>query len=308
MSKDTTHDKLAFVEPSITQPALGRRIALELRPARPATWLGPAWATLCGVVASGAFVFSGQDVLRLLVAILLTDPLLGAWRAAWVNTDWRAPVRAWRPTPTRSWMLLPYARMDSPAARVSQWISSRGKFWRSALWPEVGQSISALVVSGFIALTVALVLSPTAFTITLVALALAPIEAELGTRTFGQIPRALAEIGAAWMIGHSALARPTWQSFALALFFALGYRGVMALASSRDLGFAIANLSQVLVGGVLLITGALVHAGIVGICLVAQILWQSLARHLNEYHSTYLPRVQWFMLAAMLAAALGAAH
>jgi hypothetical protein len=314
---DTAEQPSPALDSSLAEhPALGRRITLELRPAAPVTWLGPAFATFCGGIASGAFTLSGESLLRLVIAIILTDPILGAWRAAWVNTDWRAPLSVWKPTPTRSWMLLPYARLDSPAARLSQWISSRTKFWNSALWPQVGQALSALVVSGLIALTVALVLGTTTFFITMLALAFAPLETELGAQGAGKWARALGEIAFAWLIGHAAFATPTWESVLLALFFAFAYRGLLsvvpkglaAVASSRELGFAIANLSQVAVAIILVARAAIIPAGFVGIGLIAQNLWQMAARHADDYASTYLPRIQWFLLAAMLAAALGVPH
>ncbi len=296
------------MEPSATRPALGRRIALELRPARPLTWLGPAWATVCGGVASGALEISGETFLRIAIAIILADPILGAWRVAWVNTDWRAPLRAWHPTPTRSWLLLPYARLDSPAARLSQWISSRAKFWNSALWPEVGHALSALGVSGLIALTIALVLGMHAFVLTLLALLLAPVETELGTHGMGQWARAIGEVGAAWLIGHAAFAPLTWDSLLLALAFAGIYRGLLSVAGSRETAFALANFSQIVVVAVLVARSALLNAGFVSIGIIAQCLWQAAARQLEALHSTYLSRVQWFILAAMLVAALGVPH
>jgi hypothetical protein len=305
LSKNFDHATLQPVEPSLARPSLGRRIALELRPARPVTWIGPAWATVCGALAAGPVTISGETFLRVVIAVILTDPILGALRTAWVNTDWLAPLQAWRATPARSWMLLPYARLDSPAARLSQWISSRAKFWRSALWPKVGQSISAIIVAGLIALTVALALGTTTFFITMLALVLAPLESELGPAHAGQWPRALAEIGAAWLIGHSPLAPLTWDSVLLALFFAVAYRGLLAIASSRVVGFAIANLAQIIVAIILIWRGAMFNAAFVGLAVVGQALWQSLARRTGEYDSAYLLRVQFFVLASMLIAALG---
>ncbi len=290
------------------RPTLGRRIALELRSAQPMTWVGPAWAAVCGGLASGALTLSGETLLRFAIAVILTDPILGAWRAAWVNTDWRAPLSVWKPTPTRSWMLLPYARLDSPAARLSQWLSSRGKFWDNAVMPQVGGALSAMAVSGLIALTVALVLGTPAFFITMLALTAAPVEAELGAQGVGKWARALGELGFAWLIGHAAFTIPTWESVVLALFFAFAYRGLLSVASSRELGFAITNLSQMVIAVILVARGAMLNAGFVGMGLIAQSLWQAAARYVDGYDSNYLPRVQWFLLAAMLVAALGVPH
>ncbi|MGE5138079.1 MAG: hypothetical protein ACM3JD_01345, partial [Rudaea sp.] len=307
LPKRPSRDKLAAMEPSATRPLLGRRIALELRPARPLTWIGPSWAAICGALASGGLALSGETFLRIAIAIILADPILGAWRSAWVNTDWRAPLRVWRPTPTRSWTLVPYARLDSPAARLSQWISSRGKFWNGAVWPEVGQAISSLVISGAVALTMALVLGTPAFLITSLALLLAPFETELGKHEAGSWARALAEISIAWLIGNAAFSLPGLESILLALFFAGAYRGLLATSNGRAVGFALANVFQVLVAAALVAGGALLNAAFVAFAIIGEMLWQAFARA-QEADSGYLGRVQWFILAAMLVAAVGVQH
>lgn len=303
-----SRDKLAKMEPSPNRPSLGRRIALDLHSARPLTWVGPAWATICGGLASGALTLSGETLLRFAIAIILTDPILGAWRSAWISTDWRAPLRVWQPGPTKSWTLVPYARLDSPAARVSRWFSSRGRFWDSAVWPEVGQALSALVVSGLVALTIALVLGTPAFLVTIGALLLALVEAEMGSHGAGQWARGLGEIGAAWLIGHAAFAVPTWESAALALCFAVAYRGLLAAESSREFGFVLANVAQIASAVLLIARGALLNSGFIGLGLVGQNLWQAAARRIETFDPDYLPRVQWFVLATMLVAALGVPH
>src|SRR5689334_11861001 len=142
------------MESRLPQPPVGRRIALELYSARPLTWLGPIAATICGAIAASGFSVSGETLLRVAIAILLTDPILGAWRAAWVNTDWRRPIYGWQAIPTRAWMLVPYAQLGSPAARFSQWLSSRARFWREAVVPHVGRSITAIIFTALIALSV----------------------------------------------------------------------------------------------------------------------------------------------------------
>jgi len=294
----------------LPQPALGRRIALELKSARPLTWMGPIAATLCGALAASGLVLSGETALRVAIAILLTDPLLGAWRAAWVNTDWRRPTRGWQATPTRAWMLVPYARLGSPAARFSQWLSSRAKFWREAVMPQVGQSLTALLVTGVIALFIALALGTSTFILTLAALLFAPLESELGENGAGRWLRAGAEIGMAWLIGDAAISRvlPPLDSALVALLFAVSYRGLLSVASRPRLGFAILNISQVLVIALLIARGAIINATIVALALGALVLWETLVRAGRETAPAFLRRAQWFLLVAMVMAALGIPH
>lgn len=294
----------------LPQPTVGRRIALELRSARPLTWLGPIAATLCGAIAASGLGISGETLLRVAIAILLTDPILGAWRAAWVNTDWRRPMRGWEAMPTRAWMLVPYARLGSPAARFSQWLSSRARFWREAVMPHVGQSLTAILVTGLIALSVALVLGTAAFLLTLLALLLAPLESELGENGAGRWARAIEEIGMAWLIGDAALSRiiPPLDSALVALLFAITYRGLLSVDSRPRLGFAIVNLAQMLLIALLITRGAIINATIITLTLGALLLWETLVRAEREGPQTFLSRAQWFVLVAMVVTALGIPH
>ncbi|TAH51863.1 MAG: hypothetical protein EYC68_08765 [Chloroflexota bacterium] len=294
----------------MSRPSMGRRVALELRSARPMTWLGPIAATICGAIAAQGLLISGETLLRVAIAVLLTDAILGAWRAAWVNTDWTSPMRGWKATPTRAWMLVPYARLGSPAARFSQWLSSRAKFWREAVMPQVGQSLTAILVTGLIALSVALVLGAAAFILTLGALLLAPLESELGEHGAGRWARAFAEIGMAWLIGDAALSQifPPLDSAIVALLFAVTYRGLLSVAARPRLGFAIVNVAQTALVIFLLARGALINATIVALAFGALILWQTLVRAGRADSKIFLGRAQWFVLLAMVISALGIPH
>lgn len=294
------------MESQLSRPTVGRRVALELRSARPLTWLGPMAATVCGAIAATGLVISGETLLRVAIAILLTDPILGAWRAAWVNTDWTSPMRGWQATPTRAWMLVPYARLGSPAARFSQWLSSRAKFWRQAVMPQVGQSLTAILVTGLIALSVALVLGTAAFALTLGALVLAPLESELGREGAGRWARAFSEIGVAWLIGDAALSQifPPLDSALVALLFAGTYRGFLSVPARPRLGFAIVNASQLLLITLLISRGAIINASVLVLVLGALLLWETLVRAGRELSRAFLGRAQWFVLVAMVIAAL----
>lgn len=291
----------------LLRPLVGRRVALELYPARPVTWLGPVAATICGAIAAGGLALSGETFLRVAIAILLTDPILGAWRAAWVHTDWRRPMQGWQAAPTRAWMLVPYARLGSPAARFSQWLSSRARFWREAVLPHVGQSISAIVVTALIALSIALALGSAVFILTVIALIFAPLESELGEERAGRWARALSEIGLAWLIGDAAISAvlPPVESAALAIPFAMAYRGLLSVPVHPRLGFAIMNMAQLAIIVFLAARGSIINAAILAFALGAQVLWQAAVRDELLDRTAFLRHVQWFVLLAMAAAALG---
>ena len=60
-------------------------------------WLSPAWAVVCGLITSSAFVWTGRDVLIAALALVLVD---GTWATVWwglVDTDWRSLFATWDP-------------------------------------------------------------------------------------------------------------------------------------------------------------------------------------------------------------------
>lgn len=176
--------------------------------------------------------------------------------------------------------------------------------------PLVGHSLTAILVTGLIALSVALVLGAAAFILTLGALLLAPLESELGENGAGRWARAFAEIGMAWLIGDAALSQifPPLDSAIVALLFATMYRGLLSVGSRPRLGFAIADLAHVALIAFLLYRGALISATIAALALGALLLWQTLVREGRDGAKEYLGRAQWFVLFAMVIAALGIPH
>lgn len=287
----------------LPRPATGRRFALELRPTRPLTWIGPLSAALAGLIGSGGLAWSGSTLLNAALVLLLADPILGAWRALWVQTDWLAPLRIKTGEVPPDRQLVPYAEQGSPAARMSHWWAGRVMFVSRALIPELYPTLSALVVAGLLALAVSVVLGPVVIAITIAALALGPIEAELGPEK-GAWPRALEEIGAAWLLGHAALALPTGPVLLLALMMSVAYRGLLAFQTQTRRRFLWNNLGQAGVAVLMAAQFRPLSAGLIGLSVLAQVLWQAYARTGPEGARGYLPRVQWFFLLTMFTTAL----
>lgn len=318
----------------LTRPSLGRRFTLELRPTHPLTWIGPLTACAMGLLGSGALDLSANTFLRVALALLLVDPILSAWRGLWVQTDWRAPLRVPDVQTQARGNLLPYAQSNSPVARFTTWWNERVAFFSQAVWQTLGATLASLIVLGLIAIAIALVLGSVAVALTLMALALAPIETELGPR-HGAWSRAFAELGIAWLIGFAALALPNEQSIRFALFnafaataviigspfiltvigiptlrvllsaflFSLAYRGLLAIHTQAHRRFIWSNLAQIGAAGVMVAIQRPLAAGVIALVVIAQVLWQAFARTGTQALNDYLPRVQWFFLLSMLAAA-----
>jgi hypothetical protein len=127
----------------------GHFIRIQIPARSRALWLSPAWAVVCGIVASSAFVWTGRDVLIAVLAILLAD---GAWATAWwglVETDWPQLIARWsQVVPDSIGQPWPLARSGSPADRAQHWAARTRVWWREVLWPEASTPDEALASGG----------------------------------------------------------------------------------------------------------------------------------------------------------------
>ena len=107
-----------------SQSVSGSLIRLQARLTELINWLGPAWAALCGALASGDFDWrQGEAWLKFAVLILLVNVGWGGLWAALGSADWAATLVRWR-----EWCsgdpvaALPYTLPGSPGDRVSRWV------------------------------------------------------------------------------------------------------------------------------------------------------------------------------------------
>jgi hypothetical protein len=243
--------------------------------------------------------------LHAVLAIFLADGILGAWRSAWLNTDWRAPLKRAETLPPTPLPLLPYAAPHSPGARLALYLGTRITLWREAIWPEVGDAIVAILISGLLALALGLVLGLIPVLFTLLALIVSALESE---RTRGaDWARAASEIGLVWLIGHTALNNLSVASLGLACLFTVAYYGALGVTREHPRGLLWVNLAQIGVIIALVVWRLPVAAGLIALMLVAQGLWQAVYREKATSSVEYLRHVQTYVLAGMLVAALAVA-
>ncbi len=283
------------------RPVAGRLIALDLRPTRPLTFLGPAWAAFCGAVASGALL-SRQSLLVLILALLLCDVLLGAWRALWLHADWRTAIQR-NAAGARVWLSFSDDETGSPLARRWRRLARRADYVRRILWPLIDSDIIAMLMAGLLALTIALVLGPAPVVLVALAMTLGLVEgetrAEIGTGL-----RALVEVAIPWLIAQTALGSFHWLALVFALLFTLVYRALVAIAE-REPGrwIALSNLAQLGVVLLLIFSNMPIGAAVVTLGLLAQVLWQ-IRHRLDRDGRAYAQRVQSYLLVAMLIAGI----
>lgn len=207
-------------------PASGGLIRLQARLTHPTTWLGPAWAALCGIVASGGFGWQGEDWLRLALLILLVD---GGWGTLWAalgGTDWAAPVRRWR-----NWHYggpatpLPYTLPDSPGDQVSRWLGQMRAWWRDLFWPACGPALLAVGVALPVTAVLGALLGMELLLLSVAALAVMQLGLawEGGRGSIAPGWDAVVAVALPWLAGHLAFGSLTLYSAGLALAFALAW-------------------------------------------------------------------------------------
>ncbi len=284
------------------RPLVGRWLALDLRPTRPLTFLGPSWAVICGAVASGGLTLRAQTVIFLVFAILLGDVLLGAWRSLWLQSDWRDALRrAAANTPT--WFLASDEASRWRIVRVWRQSARRVRFFRTVIWPVIDADMVGMLMLGVLALSVASVLGLLPVVLTLVAMVIALIEGQIDVSHRIWL-KTLLEFALPWLIAQSAFGSFSALSLFFTLVFTLVYRGLLGLSAAREDRWIVwNNLAQLVAALVLFASNAPAVAGLIALGLLAQVLWQSRYR-VNRDGRAYVQRVQSYVLVAMLATSL----
>ena len=266
-------DRRGLIEEADRGPG-ANLILLRLAPSRYGAWLGPAWATMCGAMASGQLAGNWQDIFRLLMAIVLMDPLLNAFGCAWSDLRWPGRASRW-PVP-RSPIALPYVEAGSPGLSVQRWLNGGVAWWRQRFWPQSkGQAISLLLTAAFM-VGVALSLGSDVLMLVLLGWVLMIAQARLRGHASARFERgllAVSAMGLPWVTGHLSFGALTWPSITLALCSTaafLGWSGMRGEGMRGGLWFTVA--AQL---GIVMALVYLKHplaAGLVVLALLPQML------------------------------------
>ncbi len=265
--------------PAAPRPQLVR---LDFRPGSSLSWVGPALAALAGAMASHRLAPDADTLLILVVALLLADPLLGGLWTVVTSADWLAP---WRETPSSVTLPppLPHAEAGSPAHRLSEWLARlRGH----GLEESPRGILLPLTEAGFYlvsASALAAVLGPPVILVVIAAFSLAMLCALLGgVRRHHWLETAYV-FAVPWLVGYGAFgglpleAQPaSLVALALGAAAALAYGGYRTLVVGGPLPGALLalDLGQLLALVVLVAAQRPWQAGLAGLLLVAQALWQ----------------------------------
>ena len=286
---------------------LGPMMKLEVRVTRPLTWMGPAWAALCGAVASGWLTLSGEDLLFLLIALFLADALWGTLWHLIAEGDWFVSSANW-PSQVQEASLaaLPYTALDSPSHRIFDRLSRMSTWRRAVFWPRLGPALLGLVVALPLTLVLAIILGQHVIILTVAALAIMVL-ALIRARRHSEPPlslRAILEMGLAWLAGHTAFGPLTLWSLLLATLYAVAYHSCLKLAANSERRWlTLLKVSQVAVIALLIYLRQPAVAGVVGLLLLPQMLLQPFLDQ-GEVELWYLRRTGPFLMIGMLLAAL----
>jgi len=280
----------------------GPLMKLEVRVTRPLTWLGPAWAALCGAVASGWLTLTGQNLLFLLVALFLADALWGTLWHLITETDWFVSSSWLSQAQEVNLTVLPYTAPGSPSHRLGR----RLAWWRAVFWPRLGSALPGLVVVLPLTLILAIILGQRVIILTVAALAIMVLALLRARRHSAPPPslQAILEMGFAWLAGHTAFAPLTLWSFLLATCYTVAYHSCLTLAKdSGKHSLTLLRVSQAAVIALLIFLRQPVIAGVAGLLLLPQMLLQPFLGR-GGVELWYLQRTRPFLMAGMLLAAL----
>lgn len=257
--------------PTIARPLGGVRGTLHrsIMLMKPVTWFAPAWAFLCGAVASGGLSWQVKPIGWLLIGLVMSGPILVGLSQV-VNDYCDRDVDAIN-EPNR---LIPSGQ-----------VSLRHVYILTIVLTWIGCCL-ALLLGREVALFVGLGL------VFALAYSLKPVR---GKRN-GWIGNALVAIsyeGLAWLAGHAAFAPLTAASVTVALLYSFGAHGIMtvndfkSIAGDTKMGIrsipvqygkvtaarmvvVIMGIAQIAVIGLLLWWGHPISAGVVTLLLAAQ--------------------------------------
>jgi len=288
----------------IAPPPSGGLIRLQARAADLGSWLGPTWATLCGVAASNAFHWQSGDWLHLALLPLLVDAGWGTLWTAMASTDWALPIhrlRNWHKN--RMITPLPYTLPGTPGGRIGHWLGRLGTWWQEAFWPTCGSAIGAIVVALPTTALLGALLGPELLLLSGAALALMQLGViwEGGRDSVPPGWDGLIAVALPWLAGHATFGSVTLPSAGLAALLAMAWGSAWTTASRRARTVVIG--SQLASAACLVALHRPLAAGALLLLLVPQIAllpWIPL----NLPAKRYVRYMRPWLMAAMAVAAL----
>ena len=301
---------------------VGHSIQVRLFLIRPIWRMGPGWAAVGGVLASGALPSVPEHLLTLLLVWFIADPVLGTvWdvgvggpSAPAQRGVWRRLLTEERPGHGSALVIFPYTQAGSRGQQLAERLGRARWWWRESFWPEAGDEFITVALGLGVALLLGAVVGPAVLVLIVFSVALSWLAAfsqdEASSHSPSSPARAgnstwhgLAEFGIAWLIGSVALGQPSPLVIALGVCYTATYLGLMRQPDR----FWLAGAGQFAVTCLLIGLRHPLAAAVTAITLVPQ--WGLRTRAGSPGASgPYLRAVQPFILVSMVAAALAVAR
>jgi hypothetical protein len=292
-------------------PEIGQLVRLDVTLRGSGLWLGPIWAIVCGIIASGGFKWNGTSLLQAALVFFLVD---GAWATLWAaaaETDWATPARLWGRANIAPSRTLPYAQPNTPGDRALRWVFHTSRWWREHLEPSIGSAASTIILCVALGVALSAVLGWPAMALSAAAAAIVQLGVVVGRGTGRPLPalKATLEIGLAWLLAHIIFAPLTLPSALLAFAFAAAYAaGVSLIEGGRQA--AAWNAAQFAVAGLLVLMRVPVAALVVFFMTIPQLLLEPALRRSHTSPTTeasgiwFVRSTQAWLMTAMFIAAL----
>jgi len=295
--EDKTHAPVA-------PPPSGGLIRMQAQAAGLGSWLGPTWATLCGVLASDAFRWQDGDHVKLLLLLFLVDAGWGTLWSALTSVSWALPLQRWKSwDQNRAIAKLPYTLPGTPGDRISRRMGKLSAWWETAFWPSCGSAVRALVISLPVTGLLAALLGPEVLLLSVAAVALMQL-AVIWEGGRGGVPAAwdgFIAVTLPWLAGHAILGTVTLPSAGLATLMALAWGSAWTTPSRKGRGALLT--SQLLAAGGLVLLHRPLAAATLLLCLVPQMALLPWIPH-DLTAARFVRYTRPWLMAAMAVAAL----
>jgi len=286
------------------RPASGGLIHFQARLTRIAQWLGPLWATTCGVLAGAGFEGGADAWLRLVLLLLLVDGGWGTLWAAMSGTDWSTPVEQWRRWRTGCPVAaLPYAKAGAPGHHLAYWLGQLRAWWQAVLWPSNSRAVSSIIIALPLTLIFSLFLGPSMLILTIAALATMQLGLVWEGGHGNVIPEwdALVAIVLPWMAGQVAFSTVSVPAALLAFCLALAYG--TAWHVTNPWGLAVYLTAQLLPPALLILLRHPIAAAVFVALLVPQFALLPWLKR-NRHAAWFVNHSRFWLFTSMLVVAV----
>ena len=276
-------------------PEIGQIIRLDVTLRGSGLWLGPLWAIVCGILASGGWKWSLASALQVALLFFLVE---GSWATLWAaaaETDWATPAKEWGKANVAPVPALPYTQPNTPGDRALRWYSHTVEWWREHLRPSIGRTASTMVLCVALGAALSAVLGWPVMALSAAAAAIVQLGVIIGRATGRPLPalKATIEIGLVWLAAHIIFAPLTVTSALLAAAFAVAYGAGLTLVEGGRRA-TVWNASQFAVAALLVLMRQPVAALAVFFIVFPQLLLEPVVRRGVSPSSTTEVPGRWF--------------